>query len=166
MKGFYAVLFIISIFASTKTKAQVNVNDSLAVVDLYKTMDGANWLHKDFWLTKAPLDSWYGITVENGRVTVIYLDYDSLKGTIPSSIGKLGMLQYLRLNFNNITGTIPSEIGKLTNLTELFLYDNYLTGSIPFSIGNCVSLGYLNLSYNQLTVISHLQLANLQTLAA
>jgi len=41
-------------------KAQVNVQDSLALVDLYNSTNGPNWSNHTNWLTKAPVSTWYG----------------------------------------------------------------------------------------------------------
>ena len=46
--------------------------DSLALVDLYHSTNGANWTHNDNWLT-GPVSTWYGITISNDRVTIVDL---------------------------------------------------------------------------------------------
>ena len=69
-------------------------------MDLYDSTGGANWGGNSNWLTKEPVSSWDGITVNGGRVTSISLDLNHLKGSIPSSLVSL------------------------TNLTDLFLGGN------------------------------------------
>src|SRR4029079_4557477 len=77
----YSFIFFISKPAVMKTKsilfffafvlcsnintanAQVNKQDSLALVDLYNSTDGANWNDHTNWLTSKPVLKWYGITV-------------------------------------------------------------------------------------------------------
>ncbi len=51
--------------------AQVNVQDSLALVDLYNSTNGPNWNNHTNWLTKNPVSTWYGVTIKNKRVTQI-----------------------------------------------------------------------------------------------
>jgi len=48
--------------------AQVNKQDSLALVDLYNSTDGPNWYNQTNWLTSKPVSKWYGIKVANSRV--------------------------------------------------------------------------------------------------
>jgi hypothetical protein len=62
------------------------------------------------------------------------LSENQLTGEIPSEIGNLTNLTWLRLDDNQLTGSIPPEIGNLTNLTFMYLGDNQLTGQIPESI--------------------------------
>jgi Leucine-rich repeat (LRR) protein len=135
----------------TPAKAQVDVNDSLALVDLYNSTNGPKWSWNTNWLTTNPVSTWYGITVEGTRVTYIYLGGNHLSGTIPSSIGNLVKLSECHLDVNRLTGTIPSSIGNLLNLTWLNLSFNQLSGAIPSSIGNLVKLELLSLRYNRLS---------------
>src|SRR3982750_1324368 len=94
-------------------KAQVDVNDSLALVDLYNSTNGSGWYNNTNWLTINPVSTWYGITVTDSRVTSIQIS--GMKGTIPSSIGNLVNLNYLDLR-GTLSGSIPSTIGNLVNL--------------------------------------------------
>ena len=72
-----------------------------------------------------------------------------LTGEIPSEIGNLTNLTYLRLNHNQLTGSIPLEIGNLINLTDLMLNNNQLSGIIPDEICNLENCSFW-LSTNQL----------------
>ncbi len=129
----------------------VNEQDSLALVDLYDSTNGADWYNNSGWLT-GPITTWYGVTVTGTTVTEINLVANNLNGKIPSSIGNLANLDSLGLSSNHqLSGNIPSSIGNLVNLTWLNLSYNQLSGSIPSSIDNLVNLTWLNLSYNQLS---------------
>src|SRR5690349_9015740 len=131
--------------------AQVNVQDSLALVDLYDSTDGANWVHSKNWLTGSPVSTWYGITVTNGEVTTIDIRGNRLNGSIPTSIGNLENLKTLSLFGNKLSGVIPASIGNLKSLQTVWLSSNRLSGAIPSSIGNLVNLTDLDLSANQLS---------------
>jgi len=137
--------------------------DSLALVALYNATDGPNWYNNSNWLT-GPLNTWYGITVNEGFVSEIYLSYNNLTGSIPLEIGNLANLQWLWLHGNQLTGSITQEIGNLTNLQTLYLASNQLTGSIPVEIGNLANLQYLHLYGNQFNGSIPLEIGNLSNL--
>ncbi len=138
---------------------QNNPADSLALVAIYNSTNGANWTNNSNWLT-GPIGTWSGVTIDGGRVTQLILgDTDAtppqvgnnLVGTIPAEIGDLDALQYLTLAGNQLSGTIPVEIGSMTNLKYLLLFSNQLTGSIPSSIGDLSNLIWFYVDENQLS---------------
>jgi len=170
MKKFYNLIFLsVIILFSTELKAQVNTQDSLALVDLYNSTNGPHWWHK--WYLNGPVASWYGVTITSNRVTGLYLYDNQLSGTIPSSMGNLTELESLDLEFNNLSGDMStfynlsklsdldlngcgltgniSFLSKLPNPQGIYLGCNHLTGKIH--ILNCANLTVLNLSHNQLS---------------
>jgi len=153
MKQLSTLLIAVFLFiAVTPTKAQVNTQDSLALVDLYDSIGGPNWTNHTNWLTSKPVSSWYGILLDsNGRVSGIFLSSNQLSGSITSSLCNLTKLTELDLSSNNLNGKIPSLIGNLTSLGELWLDHNQLSGAIPSAVVKLPSLGSLELSYNQFT---------------
>jgi len=76
----------------------------------------------------------------------------SLEGIIPSEIGYLRSLKYLKLRENSFDGQIPTELGLLQSLTYLNISDHkHLTeAAIPSEIGNLSSLETLDMSCNGL----------------
>jgi len=137
----------------TRKGIQTIYTDSLALVALYNSTNGPGWTNNTNWLT-GPVNTWHGITVENGRVTGINLGEfpgNNLSGTIPTEIGELTKLESLNLSYNELTGNIPETIEGLVNLKNLFLHVNQLTGNIPESIGNMGQLESLYLHVNQLS---------------
>ena len=126
--------------------------DRVALTALYDATDGANWNSSDNWLSDRPLGEWGGVGADDsGRVTVLELSFNRLKGDLPRELGKLSKLEKLHLSRNALTGEIPAELGKLSNLGRLDLYDNLLTGEIPVEIGKLSNLEELDLSRNELT---------------
>ncbi len=163
------------LFCTSSLHAGDILTDSLALVSLYDSTDGDNWTDNTGWKTD-DLETWFGISLYQGRVSEIYLpknnlngnippaigDLDSLVGlqlalnsmltdSIPPEIGKLKKLQTLFLGSCNLIGNIPPEIGGLTNISQIELLDNSITGAIPAVLGSLGKLQSLHLSYNELS---------------
>jgi Leucine-rich repeat (LRR) protein len=163
--------------------------DSTALVSFYLNTLGDSWTKKNFWLTNAPISTWYGLTLTsqgcvksiklpnnrlNGFITkeiemlseleVLNLSNNVLTGNIPPEVTKLTKLSILALDQNFFTGNIPSGIGGMTNLQELLLSQNSMAGSIPSSVGNLTKLTVLGLSQNKFFGSIPAAISNLQNL--
>jgi len=124
--------------------------DSLALIALYDSTDGANWTDNTQWLN-GPVTDWFGITVTDGRVSEIELYKNNLTGVIPPEIGDLDSLKVLELWRNSLSDTLPPEISLLKKLTWLRIQNNQFIGSIPEEISELTDLIYLGLGSNDLT---------------
>ncbi len=139
--------------------------DSLALVALYEATDGANWDADAIWDLIEPINTWYGVILNNsGCVSEVNLSFDGLDGSIPPELGDLNSLIYLSLTGNQLSGSIPTEFGNLHNLSHLRLADNQLSGSIPSGLGNLDNLMYLDLGRNSLSGNIPPELGNLNNL--
>ena len=125
--------------------------DSLALVALYNSTDGANWTNT--WDLMQPMHTWYGVSVNaEGCVLRLTLDQNNLAGQLPPEIGNLSSMERLILNNNPLSGSIPPEIGNAISLEWLWIYStNLLSGPIPAEIGNLTNLTHLSLNDNQLS---------------
>ena len=140
----------------TKETSSCSTQDSLALVKIYNNMNGTNWTHQENWLSDAPVKDWWGITVENNRVTSIdfFWDWDStqnMAGEIVDEFWDLTALEVIDLSVNQISGSISPKIENHTNLTVLKLNTNNLEESIPNELGNLTKLQIVNMGNNQLT---------------
>ena len=124
--------------------------DSLALIALYDSTDGSNWTNKTNWFNGS-VKTWYGVTIDSGRVIQINLKSNNLSGSLPSDISQINKLKYLNLGLNHLSGEIPDRIGNLQFLESLSLGNNQFTGSIPSTFGNLTNLWFLYLAHNQLT---------------
>jgi Leucine-rich repeat (LRR) protein len=129
--------------------AQLNVQDSLALVDLYDSTNGPGWANEYGFWKKGPVNTWYGVTVTNGRVISLMLGANNLIGSLPASFGNLTNLDALELNSNQLS-SLPASFGNFTNLGYLTLNNNQLS-SLPASFGNLTNLYFLDLNNNQLS---------------
>jgi Leucine-rich repeat (LRR) protein len=152
---FLTVISFASITPSIEAQS-VNVQDSLALVDLYNSTNGPGWTNHTGWL-KGPVKNWFGIlTIIDSRVTQIYMPSNNLTGNIPSSLSNLTNLDWLNLYGNHLSGSIPSSLGNFTNMLGFYLANNQLSGSIPHELGNLginqfATSVQIDLSNNQLT---------------
>ena len=136
-----------------------------ALVALFRSTGGPEWVDKTNWLTDAPLSDWYGVTTdEAGRVIGLELESNNLAGSIPPDIEHLGELRRLIVNKNTLTGEIPPEIGNLSKLERLMLGSNALSGPIPPEIGRLTGLVRMGLDYNALSGEIPAEIGNLDRL--
>lgn len=96
------------------------------------------------------ISNWFGVGVENGRISHLRLNCNRLRGKLPAELWRLEHVLELNLSGNEIQGAIPTSVSKLSSLTWLDLSSNQLDGKIPRSIGGCSRLKVLDLSCNQL----------------
>ncbi|MDE2876865.1 MAG: hypothetical protein OXQ93_15600 [Gemmatimonadota bacterium] len=142
--------------------------DRAALVALYEATGGPYWRRSTNWLTDAPLEQWYGVEVDSGRVVGLNLRNNRLRNRVPPELVLLEGLRELRLDWNSLSGPVPAELGRLPLLRHLELGNNDLTGPVPPEIGRLASLEHLNLGDNQLTgsvTRAIAKLSNLQSLS-
>jgi hypothetical protein len=157
MKNIYKFIFLLfSFLGYSRINAQTaNITDSLALVDMYNSMNGPYWLSQTGWPnSNLPVKSWSGVQLDNtGRVVSLLLqETDHIDGYLPASFGNLTALKKLNLEGAYIrNGSLPSFIANLTNLVSLSLGGCGLTGVIPSFIGDLSNLQVLDLAYNNFT---------------
>ena len=141
---------------------------------LYDATGGPDWMFQRGW-NGGDLSIYDDILVQNigrdatadpttGEYVRLNLWGLKLTGTIPTELGELTSLQFLRLDRNSLSGTIPSELGNLTNLTEMYLWNNELSGTIPSELGNLTKLTRMDPYSNELSGTIPSELGNLTSL--
>ena len=166
-----------TISASIQVTVMTTSPDRSVLVDLYNATDGDNWRNNTNWLSDEPIGTWYGVTTNtDGRVTGLGLQRNTLKGSLPSTLGNLSELTRLDLHRNRkspfitpglppengLKGSPPASLGNLSKLKFLDLSQNGFT-SFPSSLGNLSSLTHLYIYDNEITSLPS-SLGNLSSL--
>ncbi len=129
-----------------------NAPDRAALVALYESTGGGNWVNSANWLSDRPLDEWHGVGLNrDGKVVSIGLTRNGLSGPVPPEIAQLAALRGLYLRGNNLSGSLPPELGGLMDLEALALSENSLSGPIPPELGSLANLQHLGLEFNRLS---------------
>ncbi len=144
-----AVLVVVSF---SYAHAQIPTAERDALIALYNSADGDNWLDRTNWLGAPGTEcTWFGVVCDGANVQQLSLVSNQLNGSIPPELEDFSSLTDLDLNTNLLSGSIPMELKYLSNLSYLNLSFNQLEGSIPPELGDLSSLTYLNLRGNQLS---------------
>ena len=100
-----ALMFMILAACGPETSVET---DREALVALYHSTDGSNWLRNEQWLTSLPTGEWAGVTTDDdGRIIGLDLAANELDGQLPPELGNLDRLEILLL----------TESRTMTNLT-------------------------------------------------
>jgi len=153
-------------------KGSTDISSELNILrELYSGTGGEQWKNKDGWESSTEYcNSFHGVECDGaGRVTVINLSNNNLKGTIPQSVFKLKFLRELALSRNPVDMTFESigeaeklinlhlentnlksveGVGGGLNLQILNLADNSLNGTVPDDLYRITTLKKLDLGYN------------------
>jgi Leucine-rich repeat (LRR) protein len=129
---------------TTDDSAEINI-----LLDFFSETGGSSWTNNDGWYGSTDYcNSFYGVECDGaGLVTTINLAENNLRGTVPSSIFKLGNLRELVLSGNPVVFSFEG-IAEATKLINLYLDDTKLN-SLD-GIGNAKGLQILNLAGNNL----------------
>ena len=70
---------------------------------------------------------------------------------IPTQLGRITNLQYLKADNTALSGTIPTELSNLTKLASLFMPRSHLSGVLPTQLGALPLLNIVNLAENRIS---------------
>lgn len=134
---------------------QLNVNDSLAIVDIWEKADGKNWKNK--W-DLSDVSTWIGAELnldeEKNEYRIIGLDINTpegynIKGIVSPRIGELTNLRRLGIVNLGIRGKIPASIQNLEQLYSLSICNTSISDTLPDYIFKMKNLEHINIADNQ-----------------
>lgn len=115
---------------------EIKEKERQALIDLYNSCNGENWIHNENWLSSKPVNQWFGVFTEDGYVSQLCLAENNLCGELPGSIGDFMFLEVLILSENKLTGHIPPSVRKWRFVDMVLLDHNDLCGRVPVSVQN------------------------------
>jgi len=130
---------------------QIPSAECAALVALYNSTNGPDWVDNSGWLASDTPCTWSGIDCTDDYVSQINLLYNQLTGTLPPELGNLSHLRVLALWVNQLHGPIPPELGDLSELAFLDMSNNQFAGPLPVELGDLTNLQNLILAHNQLS---------------
>lgn len=130
-------------------KQSIN-KERLALIGIYKSLNGDQWVNNENWCSDEPLNEWEGVMAKgDAEVYRLWISHDAyVKGEIPDCIGDLTFLENISFEYSNVKGKLPKAMGNLTKLKRLTIGNCQLEGEIPESIYNCTQLEYVDMSKN------------------
>ena len=101
---------------SVPTCDDFDLNTLKALFALFESTNGPDWDDRTNWNSDAPLEEWYGVTVdEDGRITELNLADNNLSGSLPADLAALKGLERLDFSDNEgLAGPLPHEWTELT----------------------------------------------------
>ena len=91
-----------------------NEADVAALEHLYHRTGGADWTNSEGWLEGPAVELWHGVGADSlGRVTLLDLSGNEVRGRLPGVLGELGRLSVLRVGDNPLSGPLPQSLDAL-----------------------------------------------------
>lgn len=131
--------------------AKHEIIERFALMSLWFTNGGANWIIKEGWASASSICDWEGVTCckeyfpeldphqcigqDENRIVELDLHDNNLVGPIPAAIALLDACASLMLGNNYLTGELdPLVFSNMLNLDALYVQSNQMTGEISGSI--------------------------------
>jgi len=155
---------------SAATNADQLYIDRYILAKFYYETNGPNgWVNNDGWLSTSSVcnwhtnqpDLWLSCDGDTEEFAVLNLGENNIIGSLPTELGLMTSLRFLRLHNNDhvwadpansgnqLSGPLPTELGKLTRLETMYLGNVAgLSGSIPTQLGLLTTLNTLLLNDN------------------
>ena len=85
------------------TGPTVRAQERAALIAFYEALGGADWIQRDFWGSDKPVGDWHGVKTDaHGRVVLLKIYDNNLKGKLSPAVCELERPHTLHLSFNKI----------------------------------------------------------------
>lgn len=102
-----------------------------ALLEIFETNGGTEWVGADLWNTFIPICFWQGIECNQDNVQYINLKNFGLTGTLPDVLDCFAHLKSINIEHNMLDGPLPQSICDATHLQNLEATNAGLRGEIP-----------------------------------
>ncbi|HRW10546.1 MAG TPA: hypothetical protein P5121_35830 [Caldilineaceae bacterium] len=132
--------------ATCGTVRDLPAKECAALVALYRSTDGANWLDNANWLATSTACEWTGVICNDDHVVELYLPNNGLRGSLPAELTDLTAVEFLDFSANDLHGKLPAGLTALHQLEEIYLADTGLEGVVDDSFGSLENLTLLDVT--------------------
>lgn len=147
----HGVLILGMVLAACGPSDAVLQRERATLVAFYEGTQGQEWVDQRGWLSDAPVCEWYGVGCQGGRVVSLTMNWNNLRGELPTALAQLSQLHTLVLYYNQLSGPLPPELAELQHLETVILHHNRFEGELPEAYGNLGNLRILDLEGNRLS---------------
>lgn len=109
-----------------ETSVSSLVLDAQALTEFFNAVNGSDWTNNTNWGTSAPLETWFGVTVEDNSVTSVDLSSNNIEGELTAGLSNMPYLKSFNLRNNQLRGAIPTGWESFVSLQSLDLSANEL----------------------------------------
>jgi Leucine-rich repeat (LRR) protein len=85
------------------------------------------------------------------EILELWVDQNSLHGTLPTFLGSLSTLASFSVTQNLLSGTFPTQLAKLTDMKQMWYYSNKFSGSFPNELSTLTIMHTLHLESNDVS---------------
>ena len=102
-----------------RAECDIGEVEQLVLAHLHELTGGASWTNQGGWVSDVPVDEWFGVTADAGRVVKISLPANGLQGPLPGEITNLGELTAIDLDGKDLMGDLPASMKVIDHRREL-----------------------------------------------
>ena len=145
-------LLVVSFLPIQQVNAQTFEADSLALLELYHSLNGPTWNQP--WDLEGNVADWSYVGIDDGRVTSFDIYWgagESITGDIPEAIKNLTELRVFAIRSAQLFEPFPTCLCEMTTLTNIIFENTYLYGPLPDCIGDLTNLKGISIPRNLMT---------------